>query len=198
MFKYLLILIVSIFIIGCGYRPTSHYVKKELGLNSKYYVNMSIAVNSAKNAIIIKDAIRDVIISKFGGSLVNRKKDADTVINAAISSISTSAIQYDTTQFLDNGEANPSYGYAKLYRTSVQIVVSYSNEKSKGSFTVGDSYEFAVDGAAVVSETKRFQAIKNAASKAFDRVISSIAVRSIEYKKPEDINTTKDINATKP
>lgn len=191
MFKYIFASLISIFFIACGYRPTTHYVKKELGFNSKYYVNMDIDVNSAKNSVIIKDAINDAIISRFGGKLVSSPSEADTVMDVSLSSVSTSAIQYDTDS------SSPFYGYANLYRTSVSISVSYSNKNSKGSFSVSDSYEFAVEGSAVVSQTKEFQAIKNAASKAFDRVISSIAVRSIEYK-PKDTNTTKDINATEP
>lgn len=153
---------------------------------------MSISVNSAKNSVIIKDAINEAIISRFGGKLVTKKSEADTVMNVSLSSVSTSAIQYDTDSSSD------TYGYANLYRTTVGISVSYKNENSLGSFSVSDSYEFAVDGSAVVSDTKKFQAIKSAASKAFDTVISSIAVRSFNYEykyyieKDEKNNTTKE------
>jgi hypothetical protein len=176
---------------ACGYKPTTHYVKKELGYNAKYYVNMHIAVNNAKNSVIIKDAINEAIISRFAGKLVSNSNEADTIMNVSLSGVSTSAIQYDTDVNSD------TYGYANLYRTSVSISVSYTNKSSNGSFSVSDSYEFAVDGSAIVSETKKFQAIKNAASKAFDKVISNIAVRSITYQNLQDTNTTQDINATK-
>lgn len=143
---------------------------------------MKIAVNSAKNSVIIKDAVNDAIISRFGGKLVSKRSEADTVMDVSLNSVSTSAIQYDTDS------SSSTYGYANLYRTTVSISVGYSNENSNGSFSVSDSFEFAVDGSATVSDTAKFQAIKNAASKAFDKVISSIAVRSF---KSEDINGTK-------
>lgn len=156
---------------------------------------MDIAVNSAKNSVIIKDAVNEAIISRFEGKLVSKRSEADTVMDVSLSSVSTSPIQYDTDSSSD------TYGYANLYRTTVEIKVKYSNKNSSGSFSVSDSYEFAVDGSAVVSETKSFQAIKSAASKAFDKVISSIAVRSFksEHKGvyPENNTTKQDINATK-
>ena len=190
--KYLLSLfgffLLSFTLISCGYKPTTQYVKDELGYNSKYYVNMKIAVNSAKNSVIIKDAVNDAIISKFGGKLVSRPSEADTTMDVSLDSVSTSAIQYDTDS------SSSTYGYANLYRTTVSISVSYSNKNSEGSFSVSDSFEFAVDGSSTVSESAKFQAIKSAASKAFDRVISSIAVRS--FKPIVDTNTTKDTNAT--
>ena len=190
--KTIFFVLFAIFIIGCGYKPTTQYAKEELGYNSKYYVNMKIAVNSAKNSVIIKDAVNDAIISKFGGRLVSRSSEADTIMNVELSGVGTSAIQYDTDS------SSSTYGYANLYRTSVSIKVAYSNKNSKGSFSVSDSYEFAVDGSATVSDTAKFQAIKNAASRAFDRVISSIAVRSIKYVDPNDSNTSLDTNATIP
>lgn len=180
----------SLFVlIGCGYKPTTYYAKKELGTNSKYYVNMAISVNSAKNSVNIKDAVNEAIINKFGGKLVYNKKDADTIMDISLNSVSTSAIQYDTDPDSD------SYGYANLYRTTVSIKVSYKTKTSSATFSVSDYYEFAVEGSTSVSDTKKYQAIKAAASKAFDKVVSSIAVRS--FKTEEEKNNSHDNNSTK-
>jgi hypothetical protein len=108
----------------------------------------------------------EMLVSRFGAKLVYNKEIADTVLNLKLNTISMQVLQYD------------AQGYEKLYQAIVNIKVDYSSSENKGSVTVSGTYDFSVDGQDEISEAKRFEAVKNASSKALEEVISKLAIES--------------------
>ena len=111
--KKLILIFLSIYMfVGCaGYKPSSYYTKREIA--QTVFVNLNVNINNSSNSVLIKDALNEMIVARFGSKLVSNKEDAKTIINLSLSSVSLLAIQYDKD------------GYVNTYRASVSIKVSY-------------------------------------------------------------------------
>ena len=155
---------------GCGYKPTVSYAKKELTGN--VYVKLFVDLKDPRNAVLIKDSMNQLLTQKLGAKLVYDEKIADVVMNLKINSVSMSVIQYD------------SEGYNQLYRASVTILVAYTKKAKKGitTFTVSGETDFSVgdDDSDTITDTVRYEAIKDASDDALDEVLSKIAVASFK------------------
>ncbi len=164
--KNLLILplLIALFFLGCGYKPSSHYVKEQISGN--IFVDLYVDLKDPKNTVLIKDAMNEILVHRLNAKLVDNKKDADTIISLKLGSVSLIESSYDNE------------GYTKLYKAIVNIVVAYDNKKVKNSFSVSGTHDFSLDNSDTITDTKRFEAIKIAASKALEEVISKIAVNS--------------------
>jgi len=163
---------------GCGYKPSSSYAKKKIQGN--VYVHVVIDLEEPKNSVLVKDALNEIVVSQFNNKLVSKRSLADTVLTVQLASVGTQELQKDED------------GFVNLYRTNVRISVSYDGPNGKGSTSVSGSYDFSVDDGVTISDTKRFEAIKIASSKALEEVVSKFAIES--FKKD---NTEGNENKTK-
>jgi len=167
--KGLLVLLVVFLFSACGYKPSSHYAKRQL--NGSIYVNLIINIQDPRNAVIIKDAMHELIVHRLDSKLVFDKSKADTILDVKLNSVSMQELQYDED------------GYNNLYRAVVSVLVGYTKDGEKKSFSVSGDYEFSINNGSTITDSKRFEAIRNAASKALEEVISKLAVQSFEKKK---------------
>jgi len=153
---------------GCGYKPTSFYAKKEL--SGKVFVKLFIDLKDPRNAVLIKDAMNQLLIQKLDSKLVYDESLADTIMNIKINSVSMTTLQYDSS------------GYNNLYRAKVNINVKYNkkSEKKLRNFTVSGENNFSLASSTTITDTKRFEAIKSASDDALDEVLSKIAVASFK------------------
>ena len=154
-----------VFISGCGYKPSSYYAKQALG--TKLYAEVTISRQDPRNSVLIKDAVNEAIVSRFGGKLVE-KEQADSVLHVKIQSISFSPTVYDT------------YGYVIAYKTTVVLAMDYENENKKvEKLTATGEYDFSITANSVISDNSRFDAIRLAASDALDEFVSKIAIKGL-------------------
>lgn len=157
---------------GCGYKPTTHYAKKEL--SGKVFVKLLIDLKDPRNSVLIKDAMNQLLIQKLDSKLVYDEAQADTIMNIKINSVSMTTLQYDSS------------GYNSLYRAKVIINVKYNKkaENISRNFTVSGENDFSVDSSDddddTITDTKRYDAIKSASDDALDEVLSKIAVASFK------------------
>jgi uncharacterized lipoprotein YehR (DUF1307 family) len=161
---------ISFFVlVGCGYKPTTQYAKKEL--SGKVFVKLFIDLKDPRNAVLVKDAMNKLIIQKLGANLVYKESLADTVMSVKINSVSMTVLQYDRD------------GYNKLYRAKVNILVSYTKKEGKGvrTFTVNGENDFSVDGDDdTITDSKRFDAISAASDDALNEILAKIAILSFK------------------
>lgn len=163
---------VLVFLTACGYKPSSHYAKDELKGN--IFVNLEISLKDPRNAVIIKDAMNELIVHRLDSKIVYDRNLADTIVDLKLNSVSMQELQYDED------------GYNKLYKAVVSISVKYKKKDTDEvkSFSVSGDYDFSIDNGTTITDTKRFEAIKNAAAKALEEMISRTAVNS--FKKEEE------------
>lgn len=153
---------------GCGYKPTSHYTKDEI--KGKVYVAIKIDINNTINSILIKDTVSEMIVHKFAASLTNDIKQADTIINISLGSILFDSLQSDTE------------GYAKLYRTSLTINLNYQNiiKKTSKNVKLQGSYDYYINSDSLITDAKKTESLKIAATEALNDFFSSIAIQSFQ------------------
>lgn len=167
--KKSLLVLISFFVIsilvGCGYKPSSYYAKQQIKGN--VFVDLFVNLKDPKNSVLIKDAMNELLVHRLDANLVTNKDEADTIIYLRLGSVSMNELDYD------------KQGFTKLYRANVNINVRYENSEYNNSFNVSGTHEFSIEGI-TITDTKRFEAIKSAASKALEEVISKIAVYSFK------------------
>lgn len=158
----------SLYFSGCGYKPSSHYAKD--AIKGSVYVHLSLDIDNSRNAILVKDAINEIIINQFHSPLTANKDNADTIVSVKLSSVSHKAIETDDE------------GYTKSYRTSVSIELKYDNKLNNKSDTikVSNYYDYSVDNDSVVTEQKKQEAVRLASSKALRDIFSKIAIRNMK------------------
>jgi len=177
--KLVYFLITPLFILGCGYKPSSFYTKRVLGEN--IHVEAKISRKDPKNSVLVKDAVNEAVVGRFGAKLSD-KKSADTNLVASIGSVKFTPTVYDQD------------GYVIAYKASVRLNASFKTEKNviEKFSTVGE-FDFPIEANSVISDTKRFDAIKNASSDAINEIISKISIMGIMSGNKQKKIRRKDI-----
>ena len=158
-------LLIAVLISGCSYKPSSYYAKKALGQN--IYAEVTISRQDPRNSVLIKDAVNEAVVSRFGAKLVSKEK-ADSVLKISIGSISFSPIVYD------------KYGYVISYKATVVLAMQYEDENKKvQKLTATGEYDFSIESNSVVSDNNRFDAIRYTASDALDEFVSKISIKGL-------------------
>jgi len=154
--------IVSMIFFGCGYKPMTEYSKKVF--TDKVYVDVDVYLRDPENAVLAKDALNEAVISRFNSKLV-RKNSATTKLKVKFERVTFNPIQYD------------SNGYAVFYRAKVTLSISYIINDKKGNEKIVGFYDFPIEPNAVISDSKRFEAIRFGAQKAIDSFVSLMAMK---------------------
>jgi hypothetical protein len=164
--KITLVIFIIFIFASCGYKPTSIYTKDILG--EKIYAEVVISLEDPENSVLIKDAVNEAIVSQLRSKIVS-ENEADTKFYITLNSVSFVPIQYDKN------------GYVIAYKTYVGIKTKYvdKEKKSYDIYTKGD-YDFPIESSSLISDTKRFEAIKFASQKALDEVRSIISIGRIK------------------
>ncbi len=150
------------FSLGCGYKPSSIYAKEALG--ERVFADIKIDLKEPENTILIKDAINEAIISRFKGK-ISDSANATSKIFVKLKDVDFEPIQYDKD------------GYIARYRTVVTLQIDYILKNSKKDKLLFDGYyDFLMEPDSIISDTKRFEAIKNASIKAIDKFISKVSI----------------------
>lgn len=165
--KIFLITIFLLFISGCGYKPSSIYAKKALG--EKIYADVKIDLQEPENTVVIKDAMNEAIVSKFRAKITPLEQSTSQIY-LKLKDIEFIPIQYDED------------GYIVRYKIIVKIHIDYNLKNSEDKqLNVSGYYDFLVEPDSIISDKKRFEAIKFASIKALDEFTSKVSI--IGYKK---------------
>ncbi|CAA6809617.1 MAG: Unknown protein [uncultured Campylobacterales bacterium] len=151
---------IALFILGCaGYEPISKLNKSIF--KDEIYAEVIVDKKNPRNSIQIQNSINQIIISKFDAK-ISKNPDATNMI------IETKNISFEPISYDQNG-------YIVAYQSIVELGVTYNKETTfhKGTFN------FNIEAESSITESKRFQAIKEASSKAIDSFISAIIVKSL-------------------
>jgi len=170
--KYIVSLLVVVFITACGYKPTSHYSRDILG--ERIHVDVSISRKDPKNSVLIKDAVNEAVITRLGARL-SSKETATSQLFVKIGSTSFLPILYNRS------------GYVTLYKTKISLNIKYTTKGGKSeSFSTSGEYDFPIAENAngttnsVISDSKRFDAINKASLDALNEFVSRIAIKGMK------------------
>ncbi|HHD83341.1 MAG TPA: hypothetical protein ENK93_00535 [Campylobacteraceae bacterium] len=142
------------------------YTKSILG--EKVFVEVRTSLEDPENTVLLRDAMNEAVIARFRSRIVPRK-NADSELTMTLKRVTFLPIQYDKN------------GYVIAYKTYVDLLTHYRDKKGhQGDILSRGNYDFAIESNSVISDTKRFTAIKNASYKALDEFISKLSVKGIE------------------
>lgn len=174
--RFLLAVLVFLFA-GCGYRSVSTMTQDLIGEN--VFIEVVVSKMDPQNTVIMKDSIREAAIKRLNKELSD-KQNADTIIIANIGSIAFTGLSSDI------------YGYITAYKVNlvVDYKVIFKDKSVRNISTVGD-YDFSVSNLisgtkytdSIISDTDRYNAIKNAAEQSFDEFVSKLAVYGVKNGK---------------
>jgi len=157
--KILLSFLVLLFVIGCGYMPASKQARKVIG--DKLFVEVLVSMQDPENAVIIKDAARKAVITRFHSSLVPQV-EAKTTLWLELSNIGFTPLQYDAN------------GYVIVYRANINIKVTRRTGEEKKVYHSKGNFDFTIEPNAIITDSQRFDAIKNASLKALDSFVAQV------------------------
>jgi len=170
--KYIGSLLIVVFLTACGYKPTAQYAREVLG--ERIHVDVTISRKDPKNSVLIKDAVNEAVITRLGGKLTS-KQSADSELLVKIGSTTFSAILYNKS------------GYVTSYKAKVSLSIKYITKNGKSeSFSTTGEYDFPIvenaDGTtnSVISDSNRFEAIKEASLDALNEFVSQISIRGMK------------------
>ena len=161
-----LLAIIAFFIMsGCGYKPSSQYIKNVF--DDTIYVDVLVSPAEPENAAYVSDALRHMVIARFGGKVVP-KAQAESVITASYDGTSFRPIGYD------------SNGYITRYRAKIRMRFELDRKKGKGFKRRISSYvEENINASSTLSSSLRIEAIRTGMAKALDQFLAYVAQRGV-------------------
>jgi len=159
-----LLIILTILLSGCGYRPSSHFTPKTIG--QKVYTEVDISLSDPQNAILLKDALHKALYSRFK-SRVSTKKDANSMIKVTYQSLKFIPLQYDRN------------GYVVYYQAHISLRFQFIKGDKKEERVIVGRYEFPIRPSAIISTSLRFQAIERGSMKALDKFIAYLESKGV-------------------
>lgn len=163
--KLLGIFLIIMFAAGCGYQPASKQARKVVG--EKIFVEVTVSLQDPENAVLIKDAARKAVVTRFHSSLVPQAQ-AKTTLWVELTGIGFTPLQYDIN------------GYVIVYRANININVTRRSNTDKKSYNARGFYDFAIEPNAVITDIQRFEAIRRASLKALESFIAQVGAEGAE------------------
>ena len=150
-------LLITLLLLGCGYRPSSHFTPKTIG--QKVYTEVDISLSDPENAVLLKDALHKALYSRLK-SRVTTKREADSMIKVTYQSLRFIPLQYDKN------------GYVVYYQANISLRFQFIKGDKKEERVIIGRYEFPIRPSAIISTSLRFQAIEKGSLRALDEFIS--------------------------
>jgi len=163
--QFLGTLLIFVLLAGCGYLPASKQARKVVG--EKLYVEVIVPLEDPENAVIIKDATRNAVVTRFHASLVPLN-EAKTKLLVRMGSIGFVPLQYDEN------------GYIVVYRAVVSIQVTRTSKSESKTYSSKGNFDFAIEPNAVITDTQRFDAISKASLKALDSFVAQVGAEGTQ------------------
>ncbi|WP_149701800.1 LPS assembly lipoprotein LptE [Campylobacter concisus] len=169
--RYFLAFFIAIFICGCGYKPVSKISQDLVG--DRVYVDVIISKEEPKNSVWIKDAVKEGMVARLHKSL-SSKDSADTSIIVSVQNLTYEAIIYDEYGYITSYKALLILNYKTKFKDGRVIDIPATGEYD---FSVARRQKSVRYADSVISDTQKYEAIKEASKEAFDEYIANLAVK---------------------
>lgn len=169
--RYFLAIFTAFLLSGCGYKPISK-ITQEI-ISEPVYVDVLISKTEPKNSVLIKDAVKEGLISRLNKSLSD-DKNAKTSIIVSINSLDYQATIYDEFGYITAYKVVLTLKYKTKLKNGevVDIITSTENDFSVARRSKSTRYADSV-----ISDTDKYNAIREASKEAFDEYIANLALK---------------------
>jgi len=166
--KTLIVVFIMFGMVACGYKPSAKFSRDVVG--ERVSTDVVISAHDPENTVIIKDAVDAAIIKVFHASLTTRSS-SQTHLLLKISNPSYSPVQYDNN------------GYVIGYRTSITLSITKYHDGQSKTYSAKGTYDFSIQPNAIISDQKRFEAIKFSSEKAIRSFLAQVSAEGATAKK---------------
>ena len=171
--KLFLIALSVLVFTGCGYKPSSSYVKKVF--EDSVYVEVEVDSAEPENAPFIRDEMNRLIYTRFKGQVTSKE--------AAGSSI---YVKYGGSSYFPLAYED---GYVTRYRVTVRV--NFTMQTKQGTLTkrIASRVESDIQASSITSSSLRVEAIRKGLAKALDEFLAYVTMKGVmveEQKKLAD------------
>lgn len=149
---------------ACGYKPSSHAIKKVF--DETVYVEVKVDRAEPENAPYIKDQVNRLVYTRFKGRIVP-KSQAQSELYISYKAGTFSPLAYQN-------------GYVSRYRANVTMKFEMITRKGKLIKTIVAVHEADIEESALASSTLRIEAIREGAKKALDQFLAYVSAKGIK------------------
>ena len=142
-------------------------------MGDKIYVDVIISKEEPKNSVWIKDAVKEGMVARLNKDL-SSKESADTSIIISVKDLNYEAIIYDEFGYITSYKAHLSLNYKTKFKDGSVVDIPATGEYD---FSVARRQKDVRFADSVLSDTQKYEAIKEASKEAFDEYIASLAVK---------------------
>jgi len=160
--SFLGLLVTLLLLVGCGYKPSSQYMRNVF--DNDVFVDVIVSHVEPENAVYIKDALHSMVINRFGGRIVPRAQ-AKTIITASYDGTNFRPISYD------------SNGYITRYRATVRMKFDIKSSKGKFHRNISSVVEENIGASSTLSSSLRIEAIRVGMARALDQFLAYAAAK---------------------
>jgi len=179
--KKILLAISLLILVGCGYKPSAHYIKKVF--DDTIFVDVRVSRAEPENAVYVKDALHRMVITRFKGKIVP-KKEADDILIASYEGTEFSPVSYD------------SNGYITRYKVTVRMKFEMKTKKSTIKRSISAYVEEDIHASSTLSSSLRILAIRKGMEKALDQFLAFAASKGALAESEDD--ELNDLNSSNP
>jgi len=142
-------------------------------VGDKIYVDVIISKEEPKNSVWIKDAVKEGMVARLNKDL-SSKESADTSIIISVKDLNYEAIIYDEFGYITSYKAHLSLNYKTKFKDGSVVDIPATGEYD---FSVARRQKDVRFADSILSDTQKYEAIKEASKEAFDEYIASLAVK---------------------
>jgi len=142
-------------------------------VGDKIYVDVIISKEEPKNSVWIKDAVKEGMVARLNKNL-SSKESADTSIIISVKDLNYEAIIYDEFGYITSYKAHLSLNYKTKFKDGSVVDIPATGEYD---FSVARRQKDVRFADSILSDTQKYEAIKEASKEAFDEYIASLAVK---------------------
>jgi len=158
--KRILLAISLLILVGCGYKPSAHYIQNVF--EDSVYVDVKVSTKEPENAVYVKDALHRMIITRFKGNIVSRP-EAQSILVASYYGTNFIPISYDVN------------GYITRYRANIRMKFDMETKQGKLSRSITAYVEEDIHASSSLSSSLRILAIRKGMEKALDQFLAYVA-----------------------
>ncbi|MEJ2437120.1 MAG: hypothetical protein P8Y35_03790 [Sulfurovaceae bacterium] len=152
-----------IMLLGCGYKPSSHAIKRIF--SDKIYVNVIVDSAEPENAPFIRDELSRLVISRISGEIALHPQKTNTI-----------TVSYRGTTFTPLGY--DEYGYVVRYQTIVKANFTFVDKNGKKwSKMITSISDESISDNAVHASALRIESIKTGLVKTVDEFMAYLSAK---------------------
>ena len=159
--RWILLSIVALIVVGCGYKPSSQAIKEHL-LDTVFVV-VKVDRAEPENAPFVKDELHRMVYTRFKGRIAP-KALAQSRLYVSYEGSSFTPLSYQD-------------GYVVRYRVNIKVSFELRTKQGQIKKRISTVYESDIQASSLYSSTLRTEAIRKGLSKALDEFFAFVSAK---------------------